>query len=116
MRSRSPKSNHFFLIIPLIQHIKFGQNPSFGSRDRVQTFFFSSEFDIQSAGVTLKIRLMSPKSNYFFPMPYWSFYVSLVKIHLLVQEIITDKAHFHSLYGEVALQMRSKSPNSNQFF
>ena len=27
------------LIIQIIQHIKFGLNPSFGSRDRVQTSF-----------------------------------------------------------------------------
>ena len=36
----------------LKQYIKFGQNPSFGSRDRVQTSCFWSKFDIQSAGVT----------------------------------------------------------------
>ena len=66
MRSRSPKSN--LLTISIIQYIKFGQNPSFGSSDRVQTSSYGSKFDIQSAGVTLKMRPRSPKSNHFFPM------------------------------------------------
>ena len=42
--------------------MKFGQNPSFGSRDRV---LFWSKF--QRAGVTLKTRSRSPKSNSFLP-------------------------------------------------
>ena len=49
-----------------MQYIKFGQNPSFGSRDRVHTSFFESKFDIQSAGVTLKMRSRSPKPNTVF--------------------------------------------------
>ena len=36
------------LTIPTMQNIKFGQNPSFGSRDRLQTGIFWSTFDIQS--------------------------------------------------------------------
>ena len=39
IRSRSPKSNQFF-IITTIPYITFGQNPSSDSRDRVQTSFF----------------------------------------------------------------------------
>ena len=66
IRSRSPKSNQL-LTIPMLQYIKFGQNPSFGSRDRVQTSCVWSKFDFQSAGVTLKMRSRSPKSNHFFP-------------------------------------------------
>ena len=34
------KVKSMLLIIPMIQHIKSGQNPLFGSRDRVQTSFF----------------------------------------------------------------------------
>ena len=49
--------------------IKFGLNPSFGSRDRVQRSCFWSKFDLQSAGVTLKIMSLSPKANQFFPIP-----------------------------------------------
>ena len=71
----------------MIQYIKFRQNPSFGSRYRVQTSFCLSKFDIQSAGVTFKMRSRSQKSNHFFPMPQWSFYASLVKIQQLVQDI-----------------------------
>ena len=36
-RSKSPKST-IFLIIPMIQYIKFGQNPSFCSRGRLHYF------------------------------------------------------------------------------
>ena len=71
----------------MIQYIKFGQNTSFGSRDRVQACFFWSKFDIQSVDVSLKMRLRSPKSNNFFLMSQWCFCASLVKIHPLVQEI-----------------------------
>ena len=54
----------------MLQYIKFGQNPSFGSRDRVQTsYYFLSNFDIQSAGVTLKMKSRSPKPNNSFPSP-----------------------------------------------
>ena len=60
-----------------------GQNPSFGSRDRVQTSFFWSKL---SSGVTLKMRSRSPKSNHFFPPPPNNAYVQ-VKIHPLVHEI-----------------------------
>ena len=95
IRSRSPKSNHFILIIPMIQYIKFGQNPSFGSRDRMQTSFFWSRFDFQSAGVALK---GSPKSNHFFPMSKWCFHASLVKIHQMVLETECRQGSFYNLY------------------
>ena len=64
MRSKSPKSNS---LITMIQYIKFGQRLSFGSRDRLQTNLFWSKFYIHSAGVTLKMRSRSLKSNHFFP-------------------------------------------------
>ena len=84
----------------MIQYIqKFGQNPSFGSRDRVQKSFFWSKFDIQSAVVTLKMRSRSPKTNCFFPLSQWCFCSSLVKIHQLVQEIECRQGLFlQSLY------------------
>ena len=66
----------------MIQYIKFGQNPSFGSRDRVQISFFWSKSDIQNAGVTLKMRSRSPKSNQFFPMSHlksWSYIIYCIK-------------------------------------
>ena len=69
--------------IPIIQFRKFGQNSSFCSRDK----HFWSKFDIQKAGMTLKMRLMSPKSNHFFPLSQWCFCACFIKIHLLVQEI-----------------------------
>ena len=50
------------LTIPMLQYIRIGQNLSFGSRGRC----FWSKFDIQIAGVTLKMRSRSPKSNHFF--------------------------------------------------
>ena len=86
----------------------FGQNPSFGSRDRVQTsFVFWSKFDIQSAGVTLKMMSMSQKSN-FFPclsgvsVQVWS------KSTNWFRRQSADKAHFYSLYSLVTLKITPK--------
>ena len=56
--------------------------------------FFCSKFDIQSAGVTLKMIPRSSKSNHFFPMSQLCFCVSLVKIHHLVQETECRKGSF----------------------
>ena len=55
---------------------------------------FWSKLDIQSAGVTLKMRSRSPKSNHVFFMSEWCFYVSLVKIHQLVQKIECRQGSF----------------------
>ena len=52
-----------------MQCTTFGQNPSFGLRDMVQTSCCGSKFDIQSGGVTLKMRSRSPKSNHSFLCP-----------------------------------------------
>ena len=83
----------------MIQYITFVQNPSFGSRDRVQTSFFWSKFDKQKSGVILKRRSRPPKSYHFFPKAHWCFCVSLVKIHQLVQEIECRQGSFlQSLY------------------
>ena len=49
----------------MLQYMKFGQNPSFGSRLRVQTSFFCQNFSFYSVE-TLKIRSRSPKSNKIF--------------------------------------------------
>ena len=40
MRPRSPKYN--LLTIPMIQYVKFGQNPSFGSRECANKLFSSN--------------------------------------------------------------------------
>ena len=81
IRSRSSKSNHFFLIIPMIQYIKFARIHHLVQEIGCRQAFWS-KFDIQSAGVTLKLRSVSPKStgNHFFSMSQWCFCVSLVKI------------------------------------
>ena len=75
----------------------FGRNPSFGSRDGVQaSVFFLSNLTF-SAGVTLKMRSRSRKSNHFFPMSQSCFCASLVKIHYCFRRYSADKAHFYSL-------------------
>ena len=63
-------------------------------RQSADKLLFWSKFDIQSAGVTLKMRSRSPKSNHFFPMSQWCFPASLVKIHLLVQETVQTRLTF----------------------
>ena len=60
-------------------------NPTHQSVQEIGKLFWS-KFDIQSAGVTLKMRSRSSKSNHFFPMSHWCFCVSLVKIHQLFQD------------------------------
>ena len=66
-------------------------------KQRVQTSFLGSKFDIRSAGVTLKMRSWSPKSNHFFLMSLRYFCASSVKIHQLIQEIECRKSSFYSL-------------------
>ena len=82
----------------------------------MQTSLFLSKFDIQSAGLTLKMRSRSPKSNHFFPMSQWCFYARLVKIHQLVKEMEGRQGSFYNLYSVVTLKIRSRSPKSDQIF
>ena len=51
------------------------------------TISFGQNLIIQSAGVTLKMRSRTPKSNHFFSPSQYCGYASLVKFHPLVQEI-----------------------------
>ena len=52
--SRSPNSDQIVYLFPMMQYVKLGLNPSFGSRDRVRCrqAFVELKFDIQSAEVT----------------------------------------------------------------
>ena len=77
---------------------------------------FLSKFDIQSAGVTLKMRSRSPKSNHFFPMPQWCFCANLVKIHPSVQEIRVQTMLIFSLYTVATLKIRLWSSKCNKIF
>ena len=43
---------------------KFCKNPSFPSRDNVRKHYSGQNLTLQSVGVTLKIRIKSPKSMY----------------------------------------------------
>ena len=97
----------------------------------MQTSFFWSKFDIQSSGVTLKMRSRSLKSNHFFPMSqqnpsfgsrdrvqtsfFWSNFDNSKCWCDLENEVKITKAHFYSLY-RVTLKIRSRSPKSNQIF
>ena len=66
----------------MLQYVKFGQHPSFGSIDRVETSCFGQNLIIQSAGVTSKMRSVLPKTSHFFPPPSQLCVCgSLVKIH-----------------------------------
>ena len=80
-----------------------------------------SHFLSISSVVTLKIRSRSPKSNQFFPPSLWCICASLVKFQPLVivctqMFYCINKAHFFSIYNEVTLKIRSRSPDSNHFF
>ena len=86
---------------------KFGQNPSIHSRD------FSNNLSLT---VTLKMESRSSKSNQFFSMSQEYRCTSLVKIHLLIQEIGCIQPLSNNLSPPVTLEMGSNSPKSNQFF
>ena len=64
-------------IHPLVQKIT----------NRNKATWTPTNLTFQSAGVTLKIRPRSPKSNQYFPLCQQCIYASLVKIHPLVQKI-----------------------------
>ena len=120
-RRKSGQGNQnliIFLIIPMIQYKKFGWDPSFGSRNRVQTSFLGGQ------NVTFKVLVWPWKwgqCHQNLIISYQSlngFFAHLVKIHQLVQEIECRQGsfHFYSLYSVLTLKIRPKSPKSNQFF
>ena len=99
------------LIIPMIQYIKFGQNPSFGSRDRVQTSFFGQY-------LTFKVLVRPWKwgeghQNLIISFPCLSGVSVQVwsKSTNWFRRERADKANFYSLYSVVTLKIRSRSPN-----
>ena len=77
-------------------------------RSSADTIFWS-KFYIQNAGVTLKMRSKSPKSNHFFPMFQWCLCASLVKIHQFIQEIKCRQVSFYNLCSVVTLKIRPRS-------
>ena len=103
-------------------NIWFGQNPSFGSRDRVLTSFFGQNlkyFYSFYSVVTLKIWSWSPKSNQIFkPSQSYNNIWSLARIRHLVQEIGCRQAFLVKIWkfqsADVTLKMRSQK--SNHFF
>ena len=93
--------NLILIIIPMIQYIKFGQNPSFGSRDRVQTSYFWSKFDIQSASVTLKWVQGHQKLIISFSCLSGVSRQDWSKSTPWFRRQSADKAHFYSFYSVV---------------
>ena len=100
IRSTSLKSNQLFPSAQQCIYASFGQNPSSISEDNAQKPYFGHF----SAPVTLKKRTSSPKSDEFFPFSQQCIYAILVKIHQLVQKIIsrnekqTDGIHTKTIY------------------
>ena len=70
----------------------------------------------QSAGVTLKIKARSLKSNQRFPFPQQCINASLIKIHQLVQKIRIETIFWTFQSADVTLKIRSRSPKSNLLF
>ena len=68
---------------------------------------FLSKFDIQSAGVTLKMCQGHQNLIIFAPCLNGVSMQVLVKIHQLVQEIVCRQGSFYSLYSVVTLKIRS---------
>ena len=69
---------------------KFDQNQQTGSGDRVRKRLFFTVFILYRL-VTLKIRSRLPKSNQLFSPSQQCIYASLLKIHVLVQKIMSGK-------------------------
>ena len=100
IRSRSPKSNHFFApslwcicaslvkFQPLVKEILCTQTFYFINKDPLGSFL--SIYNV----VILKIRSRSPKSNHFFPPSWWCICASLVKFQPLVKEIVCTQFFF----------------------
>ena len=94
IRSRSPKSNHFFapswwcICASLVKEILCTQTFYFINKDPLGSFL--SIYNV----VTLKIRSRSPKSNHFFSPSWWCICASLVKFQPLVKEIVCTQTFF----------------------
>ena len=103
-----------------IQACKFGNVPSNGPWDNMQTNTFWLKFVGLSLAVTLKIRWRSPKSIWVFIMSKCYIHANLDKNCQLVHEILGTQAPFGSKFGSlspaVTLKYRSRSPKPNQLF
>ena len=116
--SRSP--NCLIILMILVQYMKLGLNPSFGTRDRVQTSFCWVQiwhskywFDLENkAKVTKTYSLLS-----LVPMVFQCKFGQNPPIGSgdSVQTRL-DKGHFYSLCCMVTLKIRWRSPKSNQTF
>ena len=84
-------------------------------RQSADKLFFWSKFDIQSAGVTLQMRSMSPKSKNFVRRNGVSGQVWWKSTNWFKRQS-ADKSHFYNLYSVVNLKTMSRSPKSNQIF
>ena len=97
IRSRSPKSNHFF---PLSLWCICASLVKFHSLVKeivcTQTFYcinkahFLSIYNV----VVLKIRSMPPKSNHVFPLSWWCICACLVKFQPLFKEIVCTQTFY----------------------
>ena len=129
IRSRSPKSNHFFapsLWCICASSVKF--QPLVKKIVCTQTFYCINKAHFLSiySVVTLKIRSRSPKSNHFFAPSLSCICASSVKFQPLVKEILCTQTFyfinkdplgsFLSIYNVVTLKIRQRSPKSNHFF
>ena len=82
----------------------------------MQTSFFCSKFDIQSASVTLKMRSRSTKSNHFFSHVPMVFLSKFVQNPPFVSEDRVQTRLIFSLYSVVILKIMLTSSKSNQVF
>ena len=102
IRSRSPKSNHFFALSlwcicassvkfqPLVEEILCTQTFYFIYKDPLGSFLSTGIYNV----VTLKISSWSQKSNHFFTLSWWCICASLVKFQPLVKEIVCTQTFF----------------------
>ena len=94
---------------------EYDKNPFIGSRDRVHSSIFLSNFNFLMIPVTLKISSGSQKFTHLFPLSQWSTNTSLIGIYQLVNEAEWRQAfwsEFDIPMSPVTLKLESRSEKS----
>ena len=108
------------LIFTALQYMKFGQNPSFGSRDRVQTNVFGQKLKILKCWFDLENEVKVTKIlSLLSSLPIMCLCKSGQKPHIGSRDRVQRMSNVDAgklKSADVTLKMRSRSPKPNQFF
>ena len=98
--------------------IKYDWDSSLTSGDSIRKHNFGLNLTFQGAGMTLKTRSRSLKSNLLFPFSQQCIYAKLVKTSPLnsSEDRIMKVLIFNTVFMVVTLKIRSRLPKSNPLF